>query len=105
MDQYERYVNRFGPGLVIYWHGHLAGLASPDAPVLLLDRFPPPADVLTLPRLPLSLAQRPLPPLGSSEGGGRAAGGKGGSEGGDGGGDGGSRGCDQHVADPDVLLD
>ncbi|PSC74291.1 NAD(P)-binding [Micractinium conductrix] len=38
-EQYERYVNRFGPGLVIYWHGFIADLNAEEN-VLLMDRFP-----------------------------------------------------------------
>eukprot|EP00887_Chlorella_sp_A99_P000819 scaffold5.g819.t1 len=60
-EQYERYVNRFGPGLVIYWHGYLVDIASGDESVLVLDDFPPASDITTLPCLPLSLAAWPQP--------------------------------------------
>jgi hypothetical protein len=46
--QMEAYVNRFGPGLVIYWFGlHPALLQSDIAHVLVSDCFPHP-DVLLL---------------------------------------------------------
>jgi hypothetical protein len=48
--QYRTYTNRYGPGLVIYWAGFLAGLEN-DAEVLLLEAFPSPQDLLQLPRL------------------------------------------------------
>ena len=40
-EQYERYVNRFGPGLVIYWHGFIADLDKANAVLLLLLRLVP----------------------------------------------------------------
>ena len=57
LGQYQKYVNRFGPGLVIYWHGFIRDLSQLQGgeDVLLLDRFPLPQDLLTLPRLPLTL--------------------------------------------------
>jgi hypothetical protein len=62
-EQYQGYVNRFGPGLVIYWHGHLASLDDEDVgslhekegKVLIMDRFPSADEIVALPRLPLSL--------------------------------------------------
>uniref|UniRef100_A0A383WBB4 CDAN1-interacting nuclease 1 n=1 Tax=Tetradesmus obliquus TaxID=3088 RepID=A0A383WBB4_TETOB len=48
--QYRTYTNRYGPGLVIYWLGFLAGMEN-DAEVLLLEAFPGQADLLQLPRL------------------------------------------------------
>jgi hypothetical protein len=48
--QYRTYTNRYGPGLVIYWFGFLAGMEN-DAEVLLLEAFPRPQDLLQLPRL------------------------------------------------------
>jgi hypothetical protein len=48
--QYRTYTNRYGPGLVIYWHGFLAGMDN-DAEVLLLEAFPGRDDLLQLPRL------------------------------------------------------
>jgi hypothetical protein len=58
LGQYQKYVNRYGPGLVIYWHGYIRDLAQLEGgeDVLLLDRFPNPHELLTLPRLPLALA-------------------------------------------------
>jgi hypothetical protein len=48
--QYRTYTNRYGPGLVIYWFGFLAGMEN-DAAVLLLEAFPGRDDLLQLPRL------------------------------------------------------
>lgn len=39
--QYRTYVNRYGPGLVIYWFGFIADLADADEELLLADDFPP----------------------------------------------------------------
>lgn len=56
--QYQSYVNRFGPGLVIYWHGYLKSLLAKNDPedvkVLVMDRFPFPEEIVTLPRLSLT---------------------------------------------------
>ncbi|GAB4816690.1 hypothetical protein N2152v2_003736 [Parachlorella kessleri] len=63
LGQYQKYVNRFGPGLVIYWHGFIRDLSQLQGgeDVLLLDRFPLPQELLTLPRLPLTLGGHPGP--------------------------------------------
>jgi hypothetical protein len=50
--QYRTYTNRYGPGLVVYWYGFLAGMEN-DAEVLLLEAFPGQDDLLQLPRLQL----------------------------------------------------
>jgi hypothetical protein len=46
-EQYSTYINRYGPGAVIYWAGYVEGLTGPPE-VLLLDAFPPPAQRLQL---------------------------------------------------------
>ncbi|KAL6763291.1 hypothetical protein V8C86DRAFT_2498203 [Haematococcus lacustris] len=46
-EQYSTYVNRYGPGLVIYWFGFIDDLNT-DANVLLLDRFPTAAEMVLL---------------------------------------------------------
>ena len=38
--QLQPYVNRYGPGLVIYWFGFVADNAALDPDVCVLDRFP-----------------------------------------------------------------
>eukprot|EP00897_Mesotaenium_endlicherianum_P006631 jgi/Mesen1/5997/ME000304S05015 len=49
-EQFQRYVNRFGPGLVIYWFGYIDDLNDhPD--VLLLDHFPSQEEIYCLPTL------------------------------------------------------
>lgn len=35
----QGYVNRYGPGMVIYWFGHVANLSG-DRDVFITDRFP-----------------------------------------------------------------
>ncbi|MEW5304855.1 MAG: hypothetical protein WDW36_007436 [Sanguina aurantia] len=55
-DQYRTYVNRYGPGLVIYWFGHLAEL-PPDPDVLVMDHFPRPEELLTLTSLSMGHAE------------------------------------------------
>jgi len=39
-DQYYSYLNRFGPGLVIYWFGFVDELAGEGENILLSDSFP-----------------------------------------------------------------
>jgi hypothetical protein len=38
-SQLQGYVNRYGPGMVIYWFGHVANLGA-DRDVYVTDRFP-----------------------------------------------------------------
>ncbi|KAH9288554.1 hypothetical protein KI387_032671 [Taxus chinensis] len=50
IQQFQMYVNRFGPGLVIYWFGYIDDLNDhPD--VLLLDHFPNDDELYCLARL------------------------------------------------------
>lgn len=58
--QYRTYTNRYGPGLVIYWFGFLADMEN-DAEVLMLDDFPPPHNVMQLPRLQLPQLRGTMP--------------------------------------------
>lgn len=51
-DQYDSYVNRFGPGLVIYWHGYLKSVeAMKNDFVLVMDSFPQNEEITRLPSL------------------------------------------------------
>ena len=51
-DQYSGYINRFGPGAVIYWHSFLGeGVTDAARDVVVLEAFPAPTDVLQLLRL------------------------------------------------------
>ena len=52
-------MNRYGPGLVIYWLGFPEELGSSHPDVALADAFPDEADIQRLPALPLP----PPPPL------------------------------------------
>ena len=48
LPQFQAYVNRYGPGLVIYWFGIIEELNTHPS-VLLMARFPRPEEVKTLP--------------------------------------------------------
>lgn len=50
--QFQRYVNRFGPGMVIYWFGFVDELNN-HSDVLLLDNFPSKQEIYFLPSLPV----------------------------------------------------
>lgn len=68
-QQYRTYVNRYGPGLVIYWFGFIDDLDD-DPDVLLLTDFPGPDNIRMLPQLPdLATPQRP-PAINAGGGGG-----------------------------------
>ncbi|KAL6781726.1 hypothetical protein ACKKBF_B09200 [Auxenochlorella protothecoides x Auxenochlorella symbiontica] len=63
-EQYELYVNRFGPGMVIYWHGYVEGLLEHPG-VLVVDDFPAKSSILQLPCLsvePVRPSEAPLRP-------------------------------------------
>ena len=59
LPQFQAYVNRYGPGLVIYWLGYPEELGSSHPDVALADAFPDEADIQRLPALPLPLLQQP----------------------------------------------
>ena len=63
-DQFQKYVNRIGPGMVIYWFGLVEGLGAGDDDVLLLGDFPPPEAIFKLKTPPA----RGAPPGGSPDG-------------------------------------
>lgn len=58
LPQFQAYVNRYGPGLVIYWLGFPEELAGSHPDVALADAFPDEADIQRLPALPLPTQQR-----------------------------------------------
>ena len=55
-EQYSTYTNRYGSGMVVYWHGYLAYLQQSEENVVLVDAFPGVGDIMTLPQLSLVLA-------------------------------------------------
>ena len=40
LPQVVSYVNRYGPGLVIYWFGYVDSIANQDPQITILDHFP-----------------------------------------------------------------
>jgi len=51
LPQFQAYVNRYGPGLVIYWLGFPEELAGAHPEVALADAFPAAGDIQRLPAL------------------------------------------------------
>ena len=51
--QYAKYLNRFGPGAVIYWFGFYEGLEDVHPDVLVLANFPHSFDILQLRQMAL----------------------------------------------------
>ena len=49
--QYDKYINRYGPGAVIYWFGFVEEVAATEHDLMLLDSFP--RDIVQLRRLPV----------------------------------------------------
>ena len=52
-SQYAKYLNRFGPGAIIYWFGFCSELAGMNHNILVLDKFPDGCDIVQLRRLTL----------------------------------------------------
>jgi hypothetical protein len=52
MPQFQAYVNRYGPGLVLYWFGYVAELDT-HPQVALSATFPPSKDIERLPGAPV----------------------------------------------------
>lgn len=52
-EQFSKYVNRYGPGMVIYWFGFIDDLQGADADLVLVEDFPSAEDTMQLPQLPI----------------------------------------------------
>ncbi|KAA6417933.1 MAG: hypothetical protein FRX49_12091, partial [Trebouxia sp. A1-2] len=52
-EQFSKYVNRYGPGMVIYWFGFIDDLQGADADLVLVEDFPSAEDTIQLPQLPI----------------------------------------------------
>ncbi|KAL3158521.1 hypothetical protein ABBQ38_010749 [Trebouxia sp. C0009 RCD-2024] len=50
-DQFTKYVNRYGPGMVVYWFGFVDELQEEDSSLILVDSFPSAEDIVQLPCL------------------------------------------------------
>ena len=50
-EQFSKYVNRYGPGMVIYWFGFMDDLQGVDADLVLVESFPSVEDTTQLPQL------------------------------------------------------
>ena len=48
LRQFRKYVNRFGPGLVIYWFGYCADLSGVDDSILIRTQFPTREEILSI---------------------------------------------------------
>lgn len=51
--QYQQYINRYGPGMVIYWFGFIDELAHETQDLLIMGSFPTTSMLTMLPALPL----------------------------------------------------
>ena len=49
-DQYQAYLNRYGPGLVIYWFGYVEEASSVHPEILLATELPV-GDLMQLPQV------------------------------------------------------
>lgn len=56
-DQFQKYINRYGSGLVIYWNGFIEDLqeGANAAGCILVDAFPTGSALRVLPKLSLHL--------------------------------------------------
>lgn len=52
-EQFQKYINRFGPGMVIYWHGFIDDLQDLDENLVLMDCFPAAQSIAQLPSMQL----------------------------------------------------
>lgn len=48
-DQFTKYVNRYGPGMVVYWFGFVDELQEGESSLILVDSFPSAEDIVQLP--------------------------------------------------------
>lgn len=48
-DQFTKYVNRYGPGMVVYWFGFVDELQEEENSLILVDSFPSTEDIVQLP--------------------------------------------------------
>lgn len=51
--QYQQYINRYGPGMVVYWFGFIDDLAGRDEDLLVVDDLPGKAVLTQLPTITL----------------------------------------------------